>query len=269
MHIKGKIIGFLLGLYFFGPLGCMVGLFIGHLYDTGHFVGLGSVYNSHVGRHGELQQLFFDCTFSIMGFIAKADGHVSQREIQFAEQVMLQMQLTGARRERAISQFTQGKSASFDYQMVLSQLRGACRFQPALLRTFLDIQIRVANVNGKMSPVTTEALRRVFLGLGLNESLFRQYYRRSQAGYNYQHYNQSGFSSSPKQHLNDAYDILGVDASISDSELKKAYRRQMSKNHPDRLIAKGVPPEMIKLATQKTQQVKDAYETIKQHREVN
>ena len=61
----------------------------------------------------------------------------------------------------------------------------------------------------------------------------------------------------------DAYAMLGIDKSASDGELKKTYRRLMSQHHPDKLVAKGLPDEMIKDATEKTQHIKKAYETIK------
>jgi len=66
--------------------------------------------------------------------------------------------------------------------------------------------------------------------------------------------------------LQDAYLLLGVDESVSDTELKKTYRRMMSQHHPDKLVAKGLPEQMIKDATEKTQQIKAAYELIKKSR---
>ncbi len=62
--------------------------------------------------------------------------------------------------------------------------------------------------------------------------------------------------------LEKAYRTLGVTSSTNDGEVKKAYRKLMSQNHPDKLVSKGLPEEMIKLATQKTQEIKLAYETI-------
>ena len=55
-------------------------------------------------------------------------------------------------------------------------------------------------------------------------------------------------------------------AKCSDIELKKAYRRQMNQHHPDKLVAKGLPEEMIDIATEKTQAIKAAYDLIKQQR---
>jgi DnaJ like chaperone protein len=49
---------------------------------------------------------------------------------------------------------------------------------------------------------------------------------------------------------------------VSDSEVKKAYRRQMNEHHPDKLVSKGMPEEMVKMATEKTQEIKAAYELI-------
>lgn len=53
---------------------------------------------------------------------------------------------------------------------------------------------------------------------------------------------------------------------IDDRELKKAYRRLMSENHPDKLSANGVPKEMVELATERSQNITTAYDLIKQSR---
>ena len=66
--------------------------------------------------------------------------------------------------------------------------------------------------------------------------------------------------------LDAAYEILGVSKAATDADVKKAYRRLMSQHHPDKLIAKGLPDEMVKLATEKTQKIKAAYEEIRNSR---
>ena len=66
--------------------------------------------------------------------------------------------------------------------------------------------------------------------------------------------------------LRQAYAVLGVEETDSDAKIKKAYRRMMNQHHPDKLVAKGLPEEMIKLATEKTQEIKSAYELIKKER---
>ena len=66
--------------------------------------------------------------------------------------------------------------------------------------------------------------------------------------------------------LQDAYHLLGVGDTVSDSELKKIYRRLMSQHHPDKLVSKGLPEQMIRDATEKTQQIKAAYELIRNSR---
>ncbi len=66
--------------------------------------------------------------------------------------------------------------------------------------------------------------------------------------------------------MRNAYKILGVSSSVTDAEVKKAYRRLMSQHHPDKLISKGLPEEMIEIATDKTQEISKAYDLIKDHR---
>ena len=79
----------------------------------------------------------------------------------------------------------------------------------------------------------------------------------------------AGYSTAtpaPRDRINDAYQALGVSASDSNEVIKKSYRRLMSENHPDKLIAKGVPDEMVKLGTARSQEISTAYEVIKSAR---
>ena len=69
-----------------------------------------------------------------------------------------------------------------------------------------------------------------------------------------------------KAAIREAYEVLGVTKDAPDAEVKKAYRRLMNQHHPDKLVARGLPEEMIKLANEKTQQIKEAYELVKKSR---
>ena len=71
---------------------------------------------------------------------------------------------------------------------------------------------------------------------------------------------------SPATELKNAYAALGVSETDSDKALKSAYRKLMSQNHPDKLIARGVPEDMIKIATEKAQDISGAYDLIRKHR---
>ncbi|MCB1827064.1 MAG: co-chaperone DjlA [Coxiellaceae bacterium] len=265
---NGKIIGVVIGAIFGGPLGAGIGLAIGHLFDIGalnkilkHF-GFARFAN----QAGNVQQIFFDSTFTIMGHLAKSDGRVSENEILAAKNIMSQLNLNSAMRKEAIELFNKGKQANFDINDALNELKHACWNRPSLLRTFIEIQLQMAFADGqRLSPQKHAAFQHICAQLGIHGFNFSHFQNRYRAEQNYQRYQQQP-QHNPRQHLQDAYKILEISSTATDAEVKKAYRRQMSKNHPDKLVSKGLPPEMMKLATQKTQQIKDAYETIKQAR---
>lgn len=262
MSWTGKTIGMILGFMLGGPIGLLIGLFLGHMVDQGllqRWFNSASFTKAHQAR---VQKVFFDTTFLIMGYVAKSDGHVSENEIRAARKIMNQMNLTEPMRREAIRLFNDGKAANFNWQSSMTQLKQACFFQPNLLRMFLEIQIQMAHADGQ---ILSQRKRQVLQGIcnqlgvaGFNFSQFEQRFRGEQ---NYQRSYQRP-QTDPRQFLDDAYKVLGVSKDASDAEVKKAYRRLMSQHHPDKLMSKGLPPEMIKMATEKTQRIKSAYEQI-------
>ncbi len=66
--------------------------------------------------------------------------------------------------------------------------------------------------------------------------------------------------------LNDAYKVLGISNNAESKEIKRAYRKLMNEHHPDKLVAKGLPPEMMEVAKQKAQEIQSAYDVIKKKR---
>jgi len=91
---------------------------------------------------------------------------------------------------------------------------------------------------------------------------------RSRGGY--QRGYQQGYtgqrSRSAESSLQDAYGVLGVVATAVPAEIKKAYRRLMNQHHPDKLASRGLPEHMMKLAKEKTQQIRAAYDLIREAR---
>lgn len=266
MNWFGKILGMIFGFLLLGPLGAVIGFFAGHFFDKGLNVDWLKL---NAGGNKTVQNAFFTTTFAVMGHIAKADGRVSERQIQLARMVMKRMGLHGERKLIAMQHFNQGKQAQFHLDPTLDKLRQLCPSQH-LLRMFLDLQVQTAYADGAPSARIKNLLQHISVTLGLGGIDFAHVeamlYGHWQQQSSYQrHYEQAG-PQQPHTSLSEAYDILGCNQHANDADVKKAYRRKMNENHPDKLTSKGLPKEMIELATEKTQQIKAAYEQIKKHR---
>ncbi len=267
MKWTGKIVGSLIGLALAHPITIVLGFFIGHLYDIGWFSRW--INQGVSSQNSRIQNVFFNCSFMIMGHLAKCDGRVSENEIRIAQSIMDDMNLSAAMKREAIRLFNEGKQRHFNLDKVITQLRMVCWTRPSLLRIFIEIQVKMAYADGNtLSEAKRRVLEYICQKLAITGFRFSQFEDQQRAEQSYQRYQYRHHyhNQNPQAHLSDAYRILGVTASASDAEVKKAYRRLMSQHHPDKLIAKGVPPEMVKLATQKTQQIKKAYEQICQAR---
>ena len=256
----GKLIAGVLGLLLGGPIGLLIGLYIGHLFDRGLIKTLQFGSPENIAR---IQTSFFETTFLLLGYLAKADGRISQKEIDHTETIFSQMGLTGAQRTRAKDLFRVGASADFNLEQTTSSFLHSCGPQKQLQQTLLLFLISLALADQAIDPSEHAALQRIATLMGFSVAQLEQLLRMVQAQ---GHFHAGGAASSSGTSLEDAYGALGISATATDKELKRAYRKLMSENHPDKLIAQGVPEDMIKIATEKSQDISGAYDMIRKHR---
>lgn len=261
-HWWGKFLGATLGYLVFGSVGSLFGLLIGNLFDRGLTEHLTKPHwHYHAEKRRAVQQNFFKATFAIMGHILKADGRITEDHIQMVSQLMREMRLTPSQRALAQHCFREGKKEDFDCRETISMLRECTQGNPELLRLFIDLQFRASLVGGS-SPKKQHALNDILSTMGfapLNQQ-YEFYEDVINARTESQSYSRasSHYTSQPEP----AYRVLNIPATATKQEVKRAYQRLMSRNHPDKLIAKGAPESLIKVANEKTQQIRKAYEEI-------
>jgi DnaJ like chaperone protein len=175
---------------------------------------------------------------------------------------MQELQLGPHDINNAIERFRAGKSAAYDAELSVERLREACGQRYDLLRAFMELQLRAALAGNGMSPPARGILTRVAERLGMSglefaymEAALRARQTHRGAG--------AGRASAGAVSLAECYAELEVDAHTTDQEVIKAYRRQMSRHHPDKLVANGLPESMAQMAKEKTQRIQEAYEEIR------
>ncbi len=263
----GKILGGFFGYWVGGLFGALIGIWVGNSFDK----GVSGVRVHRVGGadRQRIQRHFFTSLFSVMGALAKADGQVTDTEIRFARDVMTQMQLDESSRQEAIELFSKGKQPDFPLEQTLEQFRQDCGQYRDLIRMFIEILMHVGYADGELHSGERRLLNHIRIRLEFSELEFQQIEALVK---NARHFGSGGQQGrhgaqvSPGQMLNEAYEIIGVTRESTDAQIKKAYRRLMSQHHPDKLVSKGLPEEMLKLATAKTQEIQKAYELIKDSR---
>lgn len=295
----GKLLGFVFGFLLLKLPGAILGLIAGHMFDKGmsnDFSRSGG-FGRFFADNERLQSsaIFFHALFACLGHIAKADGAVTQSEINVALKLMDDMQLNENDRREAQQAFREGKDPQFPLALILKDLKHDLHGQRIILQAFLEMLIEASFADGQLSVSEVEVLDKVAIGLGFGHKDLDRLIRKFEAELRFRQ-RQDAFSQardearsraqeqanawrdkaqqqytraphySDKQRLTDAYRILNVAPTADEKTLKRAYKKAMNEHHPDKLIAKGLPKQAMELAKVKAQDIQAAYELIKSTR---
>jgi DnaJ like chaperone protein len=261
----GKLAGGLLGGMVMGPIGAALGVLIGHQIDE---IGAAqpALSSDDLTAIGER---FFRATFRVMGHLAKADGRVSEQEIAAARAVMADLRLGPEQVQEAIACFRTGKRGDFDFAGEMAALARACQGRPDLARIFLEIQVRAALAGNNLEGPVRALVARVGSALDVSqlefahiEAVLRIQGSARRGG----SFTQAPGPRSADTALEEAYRVLGVTAAASNEEVSKAYRRALQRHHPDKLKANGLPDSMMAHAKQRTQQIIEAWDLLRERR---
>ena len=257
----GKLLAGLFGWMFGGFLGALLGIIVGHQFDRGLGIYLRPISREERNR---INQSFFNTLFKLAGHLAKADGHISAPEINQAEEIMRRMGLDANRRQDAISLFKSGASVDFSLDETLSTFTSICGNYNNLKLQLIKYLVSLAVVDEVLDEAEELTLRRIATDLDFPASIIDQIFAMIGAQERFWGTRQSDSHSG---RIEMAYAALGVASTSSDKQVKKAYRKLISENHPDKLIGQGMPNDMIQLATERTQEIQAAYEMIVKFRQ--
>ena len=253
-----KLIGVITGYLLFGFFGALLGLFTGSFIDRMRAYGFGGI---NPLQNALRQAVFLETVFISMGKLAKADGHVSQGEIDHVEQFMQKLNMTAEHRRQAIALFKRGADPAFDIAPTYQRFMAVCGHTRNLRQMLLVYLIVMALADGHFHPAEEALLTGLAARLGYDQAAFRHMLDMA--------LNQTHFAAEQANAptaLDDAYKALGVTKDSTDAEIKRAYRKLMSQYHPDKLIGQGVPEDMIAMATEQAKEIQLAYDLVKKSR---
>lgn len=246
MGMLGKLIGGVAGFAIGGPIGALLGAAAGHNLDRASKPA-----PALPGRQPRLT-LLIDGGFALMGHIAKADGRVGEAEIAVAEAWMQRLRLDPAQRRRAQDRFARGKQADFSVAGCVADVRTHAGADLRVLNTLLQMQVSVAQAEGRLSPASRQALVGVLAQFGLPAAMLDAVLGQAQGGGRHA-------AGRVRPRLEQDCAVLGVPADADPAAIKRAYRRLMARHHPDRA---GDDPA----ATTRAQTINDAYRRIREAR---
>jgi DnaJ like chaperone protein len=245
-------------------IGAIIGGFAGAVIGGGlGFIVGSALQRSIIGGLRVAQSQLIDSTFSIMGAICKADSVVTRDEINVVEQMFGMLNLQGAMRQEAKDAFNLGKQPDFDLDAAVDRFAQVSRGRGPLLQLFLQMQVMAVAADGVLHPAEHEMLVRIARRLGLGEADVSQLEALLRAA--------TGGPSAPgappsKDRLADAYAALGVTPDTPAADIKRAYRKLISQNNPDKLAARGLPETMRAVAEERSRELNSAYDLIKDAR---
>lgn len=247
MAIWGKIVGGAAGLLLGGPLGAMIGGVAGHVVDK--YRSAPDEGEDESNADSSLKQVAFTVAVVALGAkLAKADGVVTRDEIDAFKRVF---KIPPEEEKNFGKVFNMARQNTAGYEGYARQVERMFRNSPQVMEDLLHGLFSIAMADGELHPDEDIYLQNIAGIFGFSETdydRFRMYHSGAEA--------------------RDPYQILGVASDISDGDLKKAYRKLIRENHPDKVMAEGLPQEFIDLANDKLAKINAAYDEVSRRRGV-
>ncbi len=265
MSVWGKVIGGVTGFAMGGPLGAFLGVIAGHAVDRSRgrtaerIVSWaqnqsqknGGGHRGHAGYSQEERQIAFSVAVIVLGAkLAKVDGVVSRAEVDAFKEIF---QIPAADVPEVAKVFDEARQEATGFESYAEQIADMIGHETRVLEELLGGLFHIAKADGALSPAERSYLRAVARIFGFNERDFNRIL--------VSHIGNLGGSDRI-----DPYAVLGVNRNNNNTEIKSAYRKLIRENHPDTLIAQGMPPEFVAVANEKMAAINAAYDVIEKER---
>ena len=270
MQIWGKIVGAAAGFAVGDLVGALLGALAGHAFDY----YWGTVHRARMANReaagaaddaglrvdsipifadpGETRRIAFATAVIVLAAkLSKVDGVVTRDEINAFKRIFR----IGDREVGDVGRiFNQAKTSARGFEPYARQIAALFSHDPVLLGEILIGLFEVARADGELNPAEVDFLRRVATSFGFDVSAFEQLRARFSA------------TARDLSGADDAYAVLGVARSAPDEEIRRTYRNLVREHHPDRLVAKGMPEEMVERANRTLGAINAAYDRIAKER---
>jgi DnaJ like chaperone protein len=254
MGFWGKAIGASMGFMVGGPIGAILGGVIGHTFDAGSEARLRYFESEdhtwpEVEREFDRQYLFYVGLASLAAKMAKADGVVTSDEIRaFDHFLRIDLGLNVDERKTIAQVFNEAKNSPEDASAIAIQFKQLIGYQHEVLHMMLQLLFRIALADGDMHKDEESFIQQMASIFELSDNEYQQ------------------IRALYIKENNRAYQILGVLKSASNDEIKRAYRKLVREYHPDKMQAKGVPEDFMKIANEKMSEINRAYDQVSKER---
>jgi len=242
MSVWGKVIGGVAGFAIGGPVGAILGAVAGHVVDR-------QKEEASAGPVGaDARQVAFTTAVIVLcAKMAKADGQVTRDEVDAFKELF---HIPPGEVGNVGKLFDEARQEASGFEPYAQQMAMMFSHDPAVLEELMGALFHIAKADGHVHPKELEFLQKTAAIFGFHP----QHFERMKAIF-------LGTSDET-----DPYEILGVGRDASDEEIKRTYRTLSRENHPDALMAKGVPQEFIDLANEKMAAINAAYDKVAKHR---
>ena len=235
MSIWGNLIGGFIGFSFAGPIGALIGSIIGGKISSAKRAGFQQSF-------AQSQQIFAISLVILTAKLAKVDGHVSKEELLAIKQ---KLKVPDNEIDQVGKIFNKAKEDSLGYEPYAKQIAQIYRNKPAVLDEVINILFYIAEADGKVSNSELAMIKNIAQIFNLTDIQFE------------------GIKESRKgsDKLN-PYIVLGCTSNDDFATIRKRYLQLSKEHHPDALISKGVPKEVIEESKKKMRAINSAFDKI-------